>query len=495
MRGAVLAMLIAVAAPVAAALAVAPAAPAGVDPLEDNLKRIEALVEAGRIPEALRQIDRKAAKADTPQAKLAYGVTRAKLLAVAGRDPEAIAALDAVFAMGPGNGRLVAATLQHMAETGILSLATHSLERLIDVAPEEARALPFQTVNEIIGAHYGRQQHATARRISAALGRIGYGGDDFETRDLLAVSTIEQAVKADDVEAARFLAATLESTEVIESILTDRRYEPLWPALEARIGPKMEQPRTAALIAAERRHKAEPHDLMAKRTYFAALVNAGQQAEADAFARRFATTPDEVRQLTEMGGWFVNDHARMLFKSGRLAEADARFESLRELDIAKAPWLISMIINRGTGNAFRGQTAKAKAQLEEAAALAAIHGSPYAQQLVDSGRICVAAADGDATVAPALLPQVLERAEKGPIPTIEALLCAGRRDEAAQRVIALLADEERREQAIAELNQPVVTPGSTYAYPGAVAQLLERPDVRAAFDKVARPLPAQFRRD
>lgn len=503
-QGIIAGILIAVAAPTAAAQAQTHPAPANgpeqsirakIERLEPVFRRVDALTAAGKHDQALREFTRAERDNRDPFLKNFLSVFRVVLLSNAGRDGEAEALFDSVAAADPNSPVVPMLGFGLFRQSGKPLLAVRALDRLIAVHPEIARNLPKDDVFELLRALVVLKRLDVSKPLRVRLGRIGYGGEDGPVRDSFSWSVARDALDRGDIQAANAAVATIDDLRTLRAILTDRRYAALWPALEARVGPRLEQPRTAAMLIAQRLAAEAPDDLERKRIYFDTLVDAGQKADADKLAAEVGKTPDDIKKLDEQGGWLINNHAGLLIDMGKLDAGDARYASLRALDIAQAPWIINMVINRAIDQAERGDVARAKPLLDEAATLSKTYGSAYARAIVDAARVCAAARGADPGGAESLLPAVLAQADAAKLAAIGALMCAGNTDEAATRIIAMLADEDERDDAIRRLLEKIPPPPMGIRNPGELPQLLARPDVRAAFDKVARELPPALRYD
>jgi hypothetical protein len=125
--------------------------------------------------------------------------------------------------------------------------------------------------------------------------------------------------------------------------------------------------------------------------------------------------------------------------------------------------------------------------------MAAKFGSPYARQVIRKYRVCHAVAvRSEAAATDKAVAELLAHAKDAPSATIEALMCAGRSDAAAAMMIDALQDRDYRWTAITMM-QPEDGATADPDWVGNVQPLLARADVKAAFDKVGRVLPARFR--
>lgn len=488
MRGAIAALLIAVAAPAAAAFAFF-----GQADIQSGIDRARARAERGDVEGAIADLVRLEREAGNSEIRGHLLLDQALLLDMQGKEAEALAALDRSYAALPQLPALPLTMFSFGRENGRTSIAAHALERLIAVFPEQVRSIPPRDVGPLLGQLQSKGRGDKAKALRLRLAEIGFAGDLVDVRDAYRLGGIRAALDAGEVDRARALAGRIDEVEVLALLLTDRRYAALWPVIEARARPSMRTPIAAGVALAERTLAAQPGDVRARRSLFEILRSAGRLAEADKVAAGFAPTPADLKTIGEDAGWLIDGHASVLAELGRVGEADARYALLAGLDIEQRPWLISMSINRAALAVTRGEPAHAARLLVDVEPLARTYGSPYAQLLVRHLTLCDAARRGDLDGIERLMPAIVAETRVSPGAVVESLLCAGREDEAAARLIAMLGDDNQRQGAIARLTWGGVTRTLAQLYPAAAPRLLARADVRAALDRVGRPLPDDLR--
>ena len=480
----------------AAALLTAAAEPAA-NPIDFGragpmIERADALLAKGKAKEAIAQLLKAEKAAPTAEIQAIVATTRGLALRDMGDRAAAMTAFGEAERASPGNPAVRMMLFGIGMQSRDLDLANESLNALIDNYPDIAREMDVDQVRYLGNGFYlaGRGSDWTKTRVR--LGRIGFGGDWIDTRDAYAVDAIDDDLKRGDIDGARSIAATLEDTDTLTIVLTNRRYEALWPSVEARIGDGMEQPVNAAVIVTERLWRDNPNDVRARHARMNALNAAGRKAEAEKLGADFAGTPEALAEVNEPGGWLINTHASILRSLDRKAEADTRLAALLATPIEQKPWLINMMINRAFRPVYDGDAAAAAPLLAGVEPMAAKYGSPYARQLIREYKVCHAVAahmPGDEVAA--RVTDLLGHEKDAAGATVSALLCAGRGDEAAARTIAMLDDPDQRDNAIGFL-QAGADAGHKPDWAGDPASLYQRADVRAAFDKVGRVLPKRF---
>ena len=449
------------------------------------------LLEQGKTKEGFKLLDSARKAATTPRERAAVAVSQAAFRYAAGDRVAGMKAFEEAQALVPDEPFVAEAMYRFGQEAGDLDLAVRGLDRLIGSYPDVARELEPTPVYSVLNGLFLTGRRDEDRAMRARLGRIGFGGDNVAVRDGFAFSAIRDHMSRGEREEAGRIAASVVDRETLVTLLTDRSYEALWPGIEARVGDRMEQASAAALMSAERLFKAQPDNVEARAAMVTALVDADREVEAEKLAAAFAATPEDLQAIEEAGGWLINHHARILRSLKRRDEADARMAQLADLDISAKTWLISMRINRFIALIKNGKLDEAAPLLTEAVPLAQRFGSPYARQLVRMHSLCHAVMQKRQTDAAAMLPDVLAHEADGRTATAEALMCLGQTDEAANRVVALLEDENQRSGMIDYLQPAKVDIGSRW--PGDLSSLRDRSDVNSAFEKFGRTLPVRFR--
>lgn len=475
-----------------ASLVLASAAVAQPYDVTNEVQQAGELAGQGKVGKSLRLLKKAVRRQTAPKAKAALLTARGNILLM-GRNDRAKAwkAFDAAQALVPDEP-MVAQVMFNMGSRSDVELGARGLEKLIASYPDEARQLPVERVGRLLGGLHRSGQQARETLIRARLGAIGFGGDDIETHDQFALAAIDYQLEAGDAEQAIAIAKTINDVPTVTRILVDRDTAALWPSVEARAGDGLAQPRGAAVLIAERHAAETPDDAGALHSLMTAQGHAGRFREADRIGASFAADDASMTAIDERGAWLVNDHAALLFAQGKDAEADRRFAALRVNDIAAKPWLISMAINRMQYLVMASRAAEAQPLLAEAEALPPTYMSDYARQILRQLRVCSAVMLDRGTEAKAYVDQVLANRTVSRRLTARSLMCAGDADGAAAVVIEMLESDGERRDAIMALQPDGIAPGQPRRWIGSLEPLLQRADVRAAFDKVGRILPRRF---
>ncbi|AYG95009.1 hypothetical protein D8I30_07310 [Brevundimonas naejangsanensis] len=216
-------------------------------------------------------------------------------------------------------------------------------------------------------------------------------------------------------------------------------------------------------------------------------------AAAEALLARPA--PAAGSRDAERRPWLADTRARVLQELGREAEAVvAQREAIAAgLDSDR----VSHVINLGWLHLRQGRPSEALAAVS---AVEAAHASPYGVMQAEQVRACGGHLAGQSAVADAALAYMREHWRDAPGAYQYTLACRGDADAVAELLIRRLQDPALAAEAALEFHDRLQPPKPT-AFDARIDQLHRqvraRPDVRAAFDAVARPfavpsLSAQF---
>ncbi len=359
--------------------------------------------------------------------------------------------------------------------------------------PDLLRGLDRDLYTRLIAKVRGLRGQAAVNDALIPFAAVGYGDGDFVFRDRVRQGALLALLGLGRPDDARKLASTITSRRTLVEMLTERRYESLWPLLATRVGPGMASTSAEAVSESLALLRASPADPNTLKSAVTALYRAGRLEDAAARAARFAGTPEAARSVNADGAQLIDEHAEILDTLGRTDDADARLASITARGAAGKAWLVAPMVHRAEMLVRRERWAAALVQVTRLKQLLGERGSPFAKQLVRRLEICTLhglARDEDAA---ALLPALIEAAADARVQTIGALICLDHDDEAEAVARAALADGDETTEIIAAF-QPAQADWA-YASPterARLARLLERPAVRAAFDQVGRILPDGF---
>ncbi len=478
-------------------LLLAIAAPARADPepavFEARMQAAAKQVDGGEPEAALATLDAMLAETETPRSRGRIEGLRFFALARLDRVGQARAAIEFAVATDPNpNAAWLGALFKIRALMGDSKAAAETLVLTAASTPETLDELPLPLVEQVREGLAGDP----ARRfdLDMALAAAGWleATPDAARLDSLRQSLIPALIGRGRNDEAKTMLASVAAPDALMKLGIDRSSTALWPAVEARLGPASDTASKAAVARAQAAFKAAPDDIRARLGLAMALNSAAREAEAESIAD-FATAPEELAELDETGARLVTLHAHLLGFLGRTEDALARLDALGALPVENRPWLGGVLINKAL---FALQVEEPQRALEIADEMAAMSASlaPVGQLYLAQIRACALARLGRRAEATEAAGPILAATGANPDVTLATLLCLGRQDAAAAAVIALLDDPAERVEMLWEL-QPFLL-GARPKTPGEqnrseMRAIKARADVRSAFEKAGRDLPAK----
>lgn len=357
------------------------------------------------------------------------------------------------------------------------------IDRLIARAPDVARGMPIEWVNPTLRPSGESPEALDNRRINLA--EIGFGGSQG---DHLTATAIGILMKRGDVPRATALLRFVDAPRVVENLLIQRRFAPLWPALTEQAGSKLAKSREAVVQSAAQDYAASPENAEKLADLISAYRYAGRLPEAVALRDKLPANAAEFAVADEQTGWAVNNLALALHEGGRPDEADRLFASLNEA-LPANHWRVSMMINRVELLVTDGKFAAALPLITAAEKEGK---SPYAEQLLRRLRYCALTRLNRKSEAVALRPDLLSHSKDAPGPTIDALICTGELEEAERLSLLHLKSDEFEEDFVRSLQAKRLTADDPSVW-GGWAALRQRPAIAGAFARLGRDLPEDLR--
>jgi hypothetical protein len=231
---------------------------------------------------------------------------------------------------------------------------------------------------------------------------------------------------------------------------------------------------------------ADPHRLLRRAQYLRSLA---RDAEALALLRPHIADVQAIAANGEHGVWVVNEAAFAMAALERYDEAIALMDRIAALPLAGNPSLISLRINHLE---LLWEAGRHEEALRRAAALDADAGrfaSDYGKMWIASARVCALVGLNRGGEAAPQLERLRELSEVNPSALSRAYLCLG--DEAAAGALMVTrlqaADPDPAIMVLQDYSLGS-SHGGAVALAARLAALRDRPEVRAAFDRVARRL-------
>jgi tetratricopeptide (TPR) repeat protein len=316
---------------------------------------------------------------------------------------------------------------------------------------------------------------------------------DDDTRISLQSRLFAAEVEAGNLDRAAKLVGKVKSADTVLPALGDRRFETLWPQLEAAAGPHMRTLLDAELARATDAHEADPDDLDAFQRLATAYLRSGRFEDVIKLVDE--RRPVDFANLTEDMGWALNAQIYALDGLGRHAEAGEIFNRIAALpyDPAKNGWIVSFVINRASRLIGFGDYEKGLAAAMLAGRVAEESGSAYARMLVRNEKVCALTALGRGDEAKPILAEVEDHLDDSVTVAAATFLCAGAEDRAAEVVRDALNDPYDAMAMATALQRPEFDFYYTRSVLPTLAERIKpRPDVAPVFEKVARDIPIAF---
>ncbi|MFS0736686.1 hypothetical protein ABC347_06520 [Sphingomonas sp. 1P06PA] len=387
----------------------------------------------------------------------------------------------------PKNGVVRSYGVMAAALGGRFADAGEQLAGLAEEDPASLRMISGEVWRGIVQKLTEEDRFPLRDRLFIALARADWQPTDRpELRDSVAQGAIDALLDRKEVAEAELLLPRIEMPEILFSMATERQYQPLWPAIEARMGPA--SGRVVDRFAAQQlaAFTTSPDDPRVRRDTIRAFILLGRYAEAGELADGIAIGPG----MSEDAVRSVLYHGQALAALGRRDAAIALVRPFGALDIKTAGPGVAGVVNLAELLDEAGQPDEALAVARRALAGEDSALSPWGRGWLRRTEVCALSALGRSADVRAASDAIKATASENEPAAIEALLCANRADEAAALAIKTLGTREGASN-VADQFQPE---GALWAPAKSRLRalwepLLARADVKAAFERSARILP------
>jgi len=407
-----------------------------------------------------------------------------------GRGEEVAAAYREMVASDPGDPMVRSVGVVLAASSGDYPEAGRRLASLAEDDPAGLSTITSALVRGVAQQLTQKKDYGLRDRLFLALARADWQpADRPEMRDSLAQGAIEALLERKDVDEATTLLPRVQMPELLVAMATERVYQPLWGAIDARLGPHGASAIDPFVAAQLDNFSRNPDDGRAIRDAVRAFILLGRYPEAvDTAAAVSVTTGMSEEAVTT-----VRYAAQALAAEGRRADAVARLRPFASVDFARNPALVSGVVSLAEMLDEDNHEEDALAVARDALARGDDAISPWGTSWLRRTEACALAALGRKAEADQVGDTLRAAAADNQAATIEALLCIGRDDEAARLAIETLATVEGT-SLLADQFQPegAFWASSPSRLRALWARLLERRDVRSAFDRTARILPRTY---
>ncbi len=291
------------------------------------------------------------------------------------------------------------------------------------------------------------------------------------------------------------LLGRLREPSTITTLLSARRFEPIWPEIERTAGDNLATIINDRVAADRVRFAADTNNRKAFQQLAHSLHFAGKFEDVIVHVSSFGDGAEEILRATSEDAWALNVKAYALDVLGRESEAEALFDHLVAIPYNPETngWLVNFAINRASRLLELGKLEKGLQAANLAEQIASKSGSPYAKMLVRRDKVCALEGLQRQGEASAIIAAIVEHRKESYEAAATAMICAGQPDRAAQFVIEALNDPSASDGMANTLQSSGFQLFYTQSrIPTLRDALLMRPDVRAAYDRVARDIPDRF---
>jgi tetratricopeptide (TPR) repeat protein len=312
--------------------------------------------------------------------------------------------------------------------------------------PEAARQINDYHVKSLLGRLEDEGDDRRADLVSNRLVEIGYAGGLTKDRSARALSVIQSKIKAADVTGAVALVPALVTPGHFVSLLVDKRYSKLWPAIEEWAGTRLEKQWPVYLATLDREWEAS-RSLDAAAAYANALVDVNDHA---AVVAKFMPllAPEKLLPSDADAEYLAPIIAGALAKMGRANEG---IELLRRLLLVWPPATdargLNISANLARQQLFDSRTEDALKSITQVLADAAARGplinrsALAAMHLVKACALHKLGRTAELTDSKAV---IIANQIGSPGPYIAMLACTNDRPSAKAFLLARLNDENRR---------------------------------------------------
>lgn len=280
-----------------------------------------------------------------------------------------------------------------------------------------------------------------------------------------------------------------------DEMLASRKYEPIWTQVEQRVGPNMEIIFRDYLHSQSEAYQADSTNKEAKQRYGRALYYAGQYEDVIALAQSIDHSAEAVPTWEEDDAWLLNFEAYAHDVLDNTTESDRIFDSFATIpNLANEKiWLTNFLLNRAGRLVNLGRWEEGLTATIIASGITNDSGTPYAKMLVRSNKVCALYNLGRTEDALAMVEEIEVHLKDSLREAINALLCVGNRERAAEIMVKGMADEEESPALIAALQKTKSNQDNSNSGPPTIYdELHSHPQVSEAFNRIARLIPDQY---
>lgn len=433
--------------------------------------------------------------ADQPELRAAIESLRMAALMTLDRRGEILASVEQLLAQRPREPFAYGAPISAALFTSDHELLVRTVEiasrNVPGVARAELRALLERAfILPVLQDLDDGDRDDLRVRLAESLFRIGWPGEgEIETSDFLRIILLEQRLAQGDRAAAADLAAAMVSPANLLPLLAMRKYDALFSGDDERVA------RLRTALAEYDRQTADnlaggsaTVPFVLERSRF--LRALGRESEALRLLQPLTRDVAATVAAHDHGMWVVNQAVYVLLALGRDAEAVSLMERLVAVPISENGGLIGPYINHSIVLGHAGRHEEALAYARRIEQEHSRYANDYGQSVIASSIVCELAALGREAEAAPILDRLRASGAGNLSSLMRALICLDLLDEAEQVAIRRLEGDDAVSLALwfQQYEVQPERPPDPDPLDDRFFSLLERPAVRAAFERVGRRL-------
>jgi tetratricopeptide (TPR) repeat protein len=385
----------------------------------------------------------------------------------------------------------------------VAHLSDHHVEavdRLVAITrspvADELLALDMDIVYSLSRYFFTKNEPLNSEKVlSSMFNSVHFGKLNPSHRSRIAENLLDlEAGRGALANAPKYLSNMVEMQN-LSYMLSSRTFEKAWPLIEKTVGKNMTTISEKSVAQASSTYSADTANRKAFQEFAHALHYAGKFEDVVALVQTFDHNSSNISNMTEDDAWALNVEAYSLDALGRPAEAEKVFDLITSVpyDSMNTAWLVSFAINQALRFVETGQWQKGFEAASLAEKIADKSGNAYAKILINQAKVCSLSALGRTAEALLIADEVFKSRKASYSIAAVSMLCLGENDKAAKIAIEGLSDAEGKGGVVADLQKREFQLFYTRSKLPTLRELLRsRPDVSAAFDKVARDIPDEF---
>jgi transglutaminase-like putative cysteine protease/tetratricopeptide (TPR) repeat protein len=470
-----------------------------IKPFRADLERVGAMMQTGdqsKLVEALALINGIAGKIQrpSPAAGLVDGMKGA-ILSGLNRRPAALTALSSSIEQYQGNAEIMQLLIAYQIDARDVPGALKTMAIALKSQPAILTAFNpdwVRMINTLIRAlpAADRQPHREDLCIILSSGGWGVAPRTVEGNQFLECAA-EARIKRGQLAEARAILAKGLPADALAGLAIDRRFQAIWPDLEAEARTGFKSRIDEDIASAARAAKDAPEDFAAMTRYVRALRVAGRADEAVKAGQALAGRRDKIEASGEPAFWYINEYAYALAQAGQVDAAIGRMDALLALGVDTYPELVSQVINRSEMLNQWGRHDLAYAALVEAEEKYAKHASLYGKKWMWAGKACALRELGRGGEADLFDKQLAGNPEENRAAMSMAAACRGDEKMIEALLIVRLDDPETRNDVLGGFLQFRKESGSPFEIKlrRIVDRVRARPSLQAKLTQYGRSVP------